>query len=116
LRGCDWPTRDGADYVSPHRQRTSQQVHFNIDNNIRPCSALSRTVFKIGLSIRQMSSPEESPAQRTARQRRERREAKIKAGGSARLDKITSLSGRTPASSMSLHIIFLCDAVLWMEC
>jgi hypothetical protein len=47
-----------------------------------------------------MSSSEESPAQQAARLRRERREAKIKAGGSARLDKITSLSGRTPASSM----------------
>ncbi|PCH00528.1 GET complex, subunit GET2 [Penicillium occitanis (nom. inval.)] len=45
-----------------------------------------------------MSSAEESPAQQAARLRRERREAKIKAGGSARLDKITSLSGRTPAS------------------
>lgn len=45
-------------------------------------------------------SSEESPAQQAARLRRERREAKIKAGGSARLDKITSLSGRTPASSM----------------
>ncbi|RAL17547.1 uncharacterized protein BO97DRAFT_439428 [Aspergillus homomorphus CBS 101889] len=46
-----------------------------------------------------MSSPaEESPAQRAARLRRERREAKIKEGGAARLDKITSLSGRTPAS------------------
>ncbi|KAJ5595278.1 uncharacterized protein N7459_001486 [Penicillium hispanicum] len=43
-----------------------------------------------------MSTPEESPAQRAARQRRERREAKIREGGSARLDKITSLSGRTP--------------------
>ncbi|KAJ5168378.1 uncharacterized protein N7482_003972 [Penicillium canariense] len=43
-----------------------------------------------------MSTPEESPAQRAARLRRERREAKIKEGGSARLDKITSLSGRTP--------------------
>lgn len=41
-----------------------------------------------------MSAPEESPAQRAARLRRERREAKIKEGGSARLDKITSLSGR----------------------
>ncbi|KAJ6007012.1 hypothetical protein N7499_000674 [Penicillium canescens] len=41
---------------------------------------------------------EESPAQRSARLRRERREAKIKEGGSARLDKITSLSGRTPQS------------------
>ncbi|KAJ5375033.1 GET complex subunit GET2 [Penicillium concentricum] len=39
---------------------------------------------------------DESPAQRAARVRRERREAKIKEGGSARLDKITSLSGRTP--------------------
>ncbi|KAJ5972315.1 uncharacterized protein N7479_002233 [Penicillium vulpinum] len=39
---------------------------------------------------------DESPAQRSARIRRERREAKIKEGGSARLDKITSLSGRTP--------------------
>lgn len=45
-----------------------------------------------------MSTAEESPAQRAARLRRERREAKIKEGGSARLDKITSLSGRTPQS------------------
>ncbi|KAK5797856.1 hypothetical protein VI817_004147 [Penicillium citrinum] len=45
-----------------------------------------------------MSTPEESPAQRASRLRRERREAKIKEGGSARLDKITSLSGRTPQS------------------
>ncbi|WEW60797.1 hypothetical protein PRK78_006285 [Emydomyces testavorans] len=45
-----------------------------------------------------MSNTEESPAQQAARLRRERREAKIRAGGSARLDKITSLSGRTPAS------------------
>ena len=37
---------------------------------------------------------EESPAQRQARLRRERREAKIKAGGSSRLDKITQVSGR----------------------
>ncbi|KAJ5267556.1 hypothetical protein N7478_010364 [Penicillium angulare] len=48
-----------------------------------------------------MSTPDESPAQRAARQRRERREAKIREGGSARLDKITSLSGRTPQSSSS---------------
>ncbi|KAJ5526224.1 hypothetical protein N7494_012874 [Penicillium frequentans] len=45
-----------------------------------------------------MSTTDESPAQRAARQRRERREAKIRDGGSARLDKITSLSGRTPQS------------------
>ena len=36
----------------------------------------------------------ESSAQKQARIRRERREAKIKAGGSARLDRITNLSGR----------------------
>ncbi|KAL8945232.1 MAG: hypothetical protein Q9211_000242 [Gyalolechia sp. 1 TL-2023] len=38
---------------------------------------------------------DESPAQKQARLRRERREAKIKAGGSARLDKITQVSGRS---------------------
>ncbi|EEP80239.1 predicted protein [Uncinocarpus reesii 1704] len=48
-----------------------------------------------------MSTAEESPAQQAARLRRERREAKIRAGGSARLDKITSLSGRTPASAVA---------------
>lgn len=47
---------------------------------------------------------EESPAQRSARLRRERREAKIKGGGSARLDKITSLSGRTPQSGMNVEM------------
>lgn len=36
----------------------------------------------------------ESPTQKQARLRRERREAKIKAGGSSRLDKINQLSGR----------------------
>ncbi|KAJ5093211.1 hypothetical protein N7456_009072 [Penicillium angulare] len=50
-----------------------------------------------------MSTPDESPAQRAARQRRERREAKIRDGGSARLDKITSLSGRTPQSTQEEH-------------
>ncbi|KAL8674718.1 MAG: hypothetical protein Q9168_000876 [Polycauliona sp. 1 TL-2023] len=44
----------------------------------------------------QASAPgNESPAQEQARLRRERREAKIKAGGSTRLDKITQLSGRS---------------------
>ncbi|KAF7512066.1 hypothetical protein GJ744_002779 [Endocarpon pusillum] len=42
-----------------------------------------------------MSEAEESAAQRQARIRREKREAKIKAGGSERLEKITKLSGRT---------------------
>lgn len=40
------------------------------------------------------STSGESAAQKQVRLRRERREAKIKAGGSARLDKITSLTGR----------------------
>ena len=44
---------------------------------------------------------EETPTQKQARLRRERREAKIMAGGSARLDKITSLSGR-PAEAGEL--------------
>ena len=43
---------------------------------------------------------EETAAQRQARIRREKREAKIKAGGSERLDKITKLSGRTQEMSM----------------
>lgn len=55
-------------------------------------------VYPLKSSTPAMSTPEESPAQRAARLRRERREAKIKEGGSARLDKITSLSGRTPQS------------------
>jgi len=36
----------------------------------------------------------ETPTQKQARLRRERREAKIKAGGSARLEKINNVSGR----------------------
>ncbi|KAL8710326.1 MAG: hypothetical protein Q9220_005096 [cf. Caloplaca sp. 1 TL-2023] len=43
---------------------------------------------------------DESPAQKQARLRRERREAKIKGAGSSRLDKITQLSGR-PAEAVS---------------
>lgn len=46
-----------------------------------------------------MSTPEESPAQKAARLRRERREAKIREDGAARLDKITSLSGRASTSA-----------------
>lgn len=44
----------------------------------------------------------ESPAQKQARLRRERREAKIKAGGSTRLEKITQLSGR--AAEAGMHV------------
>lgn len=47
---------------------------------------------------------EETAAQRQARIRREKREAKIKAGGTERLEKITKLSGRTPQSSMSIRL------------
>ena len=39
-------------------------------------------------------SAEETSTQKQVRLRRERREAKIKAGGSARLERITNLSGR----------------------
>lgn len=45
-----------------------------------------------------MSTSEESPAQKAARLRRERREARTRDDGVSRLDKIASLSGRTPAS------------------
>lgn len=42
-----------------------------------------------------MDSPQSQPSgSDNSRLRRERREAKIKAGGSSRLDKITQLSGR----------------------
>lgn len=54
-----------------------------------------------------MSTSEESPAQRAARLRRERREAKIREGGAARLDKITSLSGRTPPSGTILKTVLI---------
>jgi hypothetical protein len=50
---------------------------------------------------REMSEQAESPAQRQARIRREKREAKINANAQDRLDKITKLSGRTPESSKS---------------
>lgn len=40
------------------------------------------------------SSATESPAQKQARLRRERRNAKLQTGGSARLNAITNLSGR----------------------
>lgn len=54
-----------------------------------------------------MSAPEESAAQKSARLRRERREAKIRDGGAERLDKITSMSGRTPASGTSFILIYV---------
>jgi len=46
-----------------------------------------------------MADTEETPSQRQARIRREKREAKIIGSGTERLDKITKLSGRTPESS-----------------
>ncbi|KAK8165498.1 hypothetical protein BKA80DRAFT_219207 [Phyllosticta citrichinensis] len=51
-----------------------------------------------------MESPEESPAQRQARLRRERRQAKINSQGASRLEAITSLSGR-PAPAPEEHLI-----------
>ena len=47
-----------------------------------------------------MSEADESSAQRQARIRREKREAKILSGGSERLGSITKLSGRNPDLSM----------------
>jgi len=44
---------------------------------------------------------DESPTQQQARLRRERREAKIKAGGSSRLDRITQVSGRPAEPGIS---------------
>ena len=41
-----------------------------------------------------MEAPQESDAQRRARERRERRQAKIASQGASRLEAITSLSGR----------------------
>lgn len=52
------------------------------------------------------TSPEDAAAQRAAEQarlRKERREAKIKAGGSARLNRITGLAGGVPKGT-SAHI------------
>ena len=46
-----------------------------------------------------MSESEETPSQRQARIRRQKREAKINANAQDRLDKITKVSGRTPESS-----------------
>lgn len=46
-----------------------------------------------------MADAEETPAQRQARIRRQKREAKITGSANERLDKITRLSGRTPESS-----------------
>lgn len=55
-------------------------------------------------------SPEDAAAQRAAEQarlRKERREAKLKAGGSARLNKITGLGGRIPGGNNAHALIFL---------
>lgn len=45
----------------------------------------------------------ESTAQRDARLRRERRNAKIAAGGSERLNKITNMSGRPAAAEAGAY-------------
>ena len=53
-----------------------------------------------------MSEPDESPAQRQARLRREKREAKIRATAADRLDKITKLSGRNPELRMTSFALY----------
>ena len=45
----------------------------------------------------------ETPGQKQARLRRERREAKIKAEGTSRLEKITKVSGRQNLPGTSIH-------------
>jgi hypothetical protein len=60
-------------------------------------------------------SPDDAAAQRAAEQarlRKERREAKLKAGGSARLNKITGLGGRVPGgnNTHALMSLTLLDA------
>ena len=54
----------------------------------------------------------ESPTQKQARFRRERREAKIKAGGSSRLDKITQLSGRPAEMRTVIRQAFQCSTYI----
>ena len=64
--------------------------------------SFSRPYFFLSTLDTAMDSPDhqsqagdaETPGQKQARLRRERREAKIKAGGSSRLEKITNVSGR----------------------
>lgn len=56
-------------------------------------------------------SPEDAAAQRAAEQarlRKERREAKLKAGGSARLSKITGLGGRVPGGNIHDTVLLDC--------
>ena len=53
----------------------------------------------------------ESPTQRQAL-RRERREAKIKTGGSSRLDKITQLSGRPADIRTVIRQAFQCSTYI----
>ena len=65
------------------------------------CSHLEKKVTSLTEQRRAMSESEETPAQRQARIRRQKREGKINANAQDRLDKITKLSGRTPESSKS---------------
>ena len=53
------------------------------------------------LESRPQEAEAETPSQKQARLRRERREAKIREGGASRLEKITNVSGRQnlPGSS-----------------
>ncbi|KAL8971269.1 MAG: hypothetical protein Q9197_003370 [Variospora fuerteventurae] len=83
----------------------AQGIHLDLlTNKTDQCGQwmLVATTAILAMEDPQPSEPvpsDESPTQKQARLRRERREAKIKAGGSARLDKITQLSGR-PAEAV----------------
>ena len=68
-----------------------QQAPDNRQSNI-----LFSAIMSSPITQAENNGSEESPAQKQARLRRERRAAKINAGGSARLEKITNLSGRPP--------------------
>ena len=61
-------------------------------------------------------SESETPTQKQARLRRERREAKIKAGGSARLEQITNLSGRQNIPGNGFLLSLLCPRLLPIGC
>lgn len=55
-------------------------------------------------------TPEDAAAKRAAEQariRKERRQAKIRAGGAERLNKITGLGGRVPGTSLSACMMMM---------
>src|SRR6478735_7944939 len=99
MASCQWiPTRPKYHIIVT---RAHQHQYFNIDTK-----KTSPNNYQIMSEATQ--SPEDAAAQRAAEQarlRKERREAKLKAGGSARLNKITGLGGRIPGGSIQLFHI-----------